>query len=83
MLFLLKFRVFFAEAVYAPSSVKKALFACKKGMASGADFNMDIFSPRGENLLLVAAGASDCGVVNLGMNIFFHWKPRQVGYKCY
>ena len=75
-LFLLKLGVLLAEAVNATSRVQETLLARKEGVASGADFHMHLLALGGQDMFLVAAGTSDGGVVNLGMNIFFHNLPR-------
>ena len=51
----------------------------EEGMAGRADFDMHLFALGGKDLLAVAAGTSDCGLVDFGLDIFFHHNL----YKCY
>ena len=74
-----KLGVLLAEAVDAAGSVKEALLASEEGMAGRADFDMHLFALGGKDLLAVAAGTSDCGLVDFGLDIFFHHNL----YKCY
>ncbi len=71
-LFLFKFRIFFAETVNSSCCIQKTLLAGKKRMTGGAYFHMNLFALCRKNLFLVAAGAGNGGIVNLGMDIFFH-----------
>ena len=78
-LLLFELGVLLAEAVDAAGSVKEALLASEEGMAGRADFDMHLFALGGKDLLAVAAGTSDCGLVDFGLDIFFHHNL----YKCY
>jgi hypothetical protein len=67
--------VLFLEPVYPSCSIDKLLLTCVKRMALGADFNMDFFPDTGLGFKLVSTGAAYLGVAELGMDIFFHYKP--------
>ncbi len=70
-LFLLKFSVLTPEAFHSTRRINQLLFPCKKGVAFGADLNLD-FLCRGTCLKFVATGTVYDGFVVFWMNSFFH-----------
>ena len=66
------------EAVNPACSVNKLLLASIKWMTLGTDFNHDFFSHSGLGFKLIPTRAADLGIVELWMDIFFHYKPPEI-----
>ena len=73
-LFLFKLGVLFAEAINASGSVQKTLLASEEGVAGRTDFHMNLLALGRKHMLFMAAGAGNCGIVDFGMDVFFHQK---------
>ena len=70
--FLVELGVFLAETVDAASSVHKTLLAGEKGMTLGTDVNFH-FLAGGSDLGLKAAGATEFGLIRIGVYVFLHF----------
>src|SRR5437762_14355015 len=72
------FAVTLIEAIHASRSVNQLLFAGEKGMASGADFNMQVALFSGARGKSLAAGAGNSDLAIFRMNLWFHYllNPR-------
>jgi hypothetical protein len=68
----LKFLVFFTKSFNTPGRIHQFLFAGKKRMALGANFNTDVLAGRAD-FHDIATGAFDVGFRILRMNIRFHF----------
>lgn len=68
---LLRFCVFAAEALDATRGVDELLLAGEEGVASGADFDMDVSTMGGAGGEVVSAGAHDADFFVIGMNSCF------------
>ena len=64
--------VFALEALYAPGGIDQTLLAGVKGMAPGADLDVQR-GDRGPGLERVTTGAGDYAAAILWMNLSFHW----------
>ena len=62
-----KIKRYFFKDVY-----KRQLLAREERVAVGADFHVDVFALGGKSFHFEAAGAGDFGLVNFGMDAFFH-----------
>jgi len=67
------FSVTFIESVNATRRVYQLLFAGKKRMAGGTDFNVQVSLAGGASLKTLAASASDRNLVILRVNSWLHF----------
>jgi len=70
----LKLGIFPAESLNTPGCINQFLFARKKGVALGANFNPDILCG-GSYLYYVAASTANRGLKILRMYFLFHLRP--------
>ena len=68
-----------AETLNAATSIKDLLFPGVKGMASRADFQVDVFLQRRTGFYDVAAAAGRLDLLVLWMDVRFHC-PSQAGF---
>jgi hypothetical protein len=67
--------VFLSKPVNTTGRIDKTLLTREKGMAMGTNFDIKLCTDSGLGAELVSAGASHCGFINFGMQIFLHGKP--------
>jgi hypothetical protein len=80
-LFFLKFLVLFAKALNAPGRIHQLLFAGKKRVAFGANFNMDVAFGR-TDLHNVSAGTRNGRLRIAWMNVRFHFNFNPLHILC-
>jgi hypothetical protein len=72
----LDFGVFPAEAFYTAGGIDQLLLARKEGMATRADFHMDIAAMGGAGRKAVTARAHDADLIISGMYACLHGSPN-------